>query len=95
FMVGAAQAEDPLGWRRDAGVVRLCQRLTLVFSALFGIRAAIMLPLYLADQVTWLGVAKIALGWPLYIAALLAAGAVLLRGNTPLAHTVGGAPAPG
>ncbi len=84
FMVGAAHADDPLGWRRDTGVVRLCQRLTLVFSALFGIRAAIMVPLYLADQVGWLGVAKIALGWPLYVAALLAAGAVLLRGNTPL-----------
>ncbi len=84
FMLGATQAEDPLAWRKDAGVVRLCQRLTLCFAALFGIRAAIMLPLYLAQEVGWLGVAKIALGWPLYILALLAAGAVLLRGRTPL-----------
>lgn len=84
FIVGAAHPEDPLSWRRHRGIVRLCQRLTLVLSALYGVRVVVMLPLYLAGQVTWLGVAKVALGWPLYLLALAAMGAVLLRGRTPL-----------
>lgn len=84
FVVGATHPEDPLAWRTHAGVVRLCQRLTLVLAALYGVRAAVMVPLYLADQVTWLGIAKIVLGWPLYLVAVAAMGALLLKGHTPL-----------
>lgn len=84
FVVGAAHPEDPLSWRRHPGVVRLCQRLTLVLAGLYAVRVAAMLPLYLAGQVTWLGVTKVALGWPLYLLAVAAMGAVLLRGRTPL-----------
>ena len=32
----------------------------------------------------WLGVTKVALGWPLYLVAVAVMGAVLLRGRTPL-----------
>jgi len=84
FVVGAAHPEDPLSWRQHAGIVRLCQRLTLVLCAMYAVRVAIMLPLYLGDQVGWLGVAKIVLGWPLYLLAVAAMGAVLLKGRTPL-----------
>jgi hypothetical protein len=84
FVVGAAHPEDPLSWRRHPGIVRLCQRLTLVLCALYAVRVAIMVPLYLADEVGWLGVCKIVLGWPLYLLADAAMGAVLLKGRTPL-----------
>jgi hypothetical protein len=84
FIVGATHPEDPLAWRGHAGVVRLCQRLTLVLAGLYAVRAVVMLPLYLADQVTWLGVTKIVLGWPLYLVAVAAMGALLLKGHTPL-----------
>ncbi|HEX3003543.1 MAG TPA: DUF3159 domain-containing protein, partial [Angustibacter sp.] len=84
FIVGATHPEDPLAWRTHAGVVRLCQRLTLVLAGLYAVRAVVMLPLYLADQVTWLGVTKIVLGWPLYLVAVAAMGALLLKGHTPL-----------
>jgi hypothetical protein len=83
FLVGAA-SDDPLAWRAHAGVVRLCQRLTLVLAALYAVRAVTMLPLYLAGQVGWLGVCKVVLGWPLYLVAVAAMGALLLRGRTPL-----------
>lgn len=83
FVVGAT-GEDPTAWRRHDGVRRLCQRLTLVLAGLYAVRAAIMLPLYLAGQVGWLGVAKVALGWPLYLVAVAGMGALLLRGRTPL-----------
>lgn len=83
FVVGSA-TDDPIAWRAHDGVRRLCTRLTLVLAALYAIRVVIMLPLYLAGQVGWLGVTKVALGWPLYVVAVGAMGAVLLRGRTPL-----------
>jgi hypothetical protein len=86
FMVGAGDpdlAEDPLGWHRDKGVVRVCQRLTLVLVATFATRLAVMVPLYLAGQVAWLGVAKVVLGWPLWLGAVAVMGLMLVRGHTP------------
>ncbi len=86
FLVGAGDpraAEDPFGWRRDPGLVRVCQRLTLVLVALYAVRVAIMLPLYLAGNVTLLGVAKVVLGWPAWVAAVGVMGWMLMRGRTP------------
>lgn len=83
FVVGATST-DPTAWRRHRGVRRLCQRLTIVLAGLYAVRVAIMLPLYLAGQVGWLGVTKVVLGWPLYAVALAVMGALLLRGRTPL-----------
>lgn len=88
FIVAAGDpklAEDPTAWRRDRGLVAVSQRLTLVLVALYAIRVAVMYPLYLAEQVTLLGVAKIALGWPAYLVALALMGMILVRGKTPLA----------
>jgi cell division protein FtsW (lipid II flippase) len=85
FVVGAAEdPEDPLAWHRDRGVVRLCQRLTWILVGLYAIRISIMLPLYWADQVAALGVAKIVLSWPLYLLGLTVMGVLLVRGHTPL-----------
>lgn len=83
FVLGSTSS-DPLAWRTHHGVVRLCQRLTLVLCGLYAVRAVVMLPLYLAGQVGWLGVTKVALGWPLYLLAVAGMGAVLLRGRTPI-----------
>jgi hypothetical protein len=83
FVVGSA-TDDPTAWRGHDGVRRLCLRLTLVLGALYAVRVVVMLPLYLAGQVGWLGVTKVALGWPLYLVAVAGMGAVLLKGRTPL-----------
>ena len=87
FMVSAGDprmVDDPFGWRRDRGLVRVCSRLTMVLVALYAVRLAVMLPLYLAGKVAWLGVASVALGWPLWLGAVAVMGAMLLRGRTPL-----------
>jgi hypothetical protein len=87
FLVAAADpkfADDPRAWRRDRPLVRVCSRLTWVLVALFVVRLAVMVPLYLAGEVAWLGVAKIALGWPAYLAAILVMGVMLTTGRTPL-----------
>jgi Protein of unknown function (DUF3159) len=87
FIVAAGDpqmAQDPTAWRRDRGLVSVCQRLTLVLVALYAVRVLVMFPLYLAEEVTLLGVAKIALGWPAYLCAVAIMGTMLVRGKTPL-----------
>ena len=90
FLIAAADpraAEDPSvfrRWRDHPGLLAVCQRLTLVLAALMLARVAIMLPLYGAGEVALLGIAKIVLGWPAYLAVLAAMAALLMRGQTPL-----------
>ncbi len=88
FVVGVAEpevfAEDPTWWRRHRGIVTVASRLAWVLIALNVVRLSIMVPLYLAERVSALAVAKVALGWPLYLVALTVMGAILLRGRTPI-----------
>jgi hypothetical protein len=84
FVVGAV-TEDPTAWRRDRGVVSLCQKLTGLLLAGYVVRVAVQLPLYLAGNTTALAVSKLVLGWPLLLAGVAVAGLILLKGNTPLA----------
>ncbi len=87
FLVGAGDPraqEDPFAWRRDRGMVRVCARLTWVLVATYAVRLLVMVPLYLAAKVASLGVAKIALGWPLWVASLAVMAWLLVSGHTPL-----------
>ena len=88
FVVGVAEpeafAKDPTWWRRHAGIVTVAARLTWVLIALNVLRLGIMVPLYVAEQVSALGVAKVVLGFPAYLLAVTAMGAILLRGRTPI-----------
>ena len=86
FMIGAVTTHDPFAWRRDPAIVRLCSRLTWLLLIPCLIRVAVQWPLYLADQVGWLGATKIALGWPLQVAGLAAMVWILARGHTPMAR---------
>jgi Protein of unknown function (DUF3159) len=62
---------DQRTWRADPAKRRLFTWLTLLWVALFAIRLVVELPLYLAgNQVIALGVARIALGLPLYAPVL-------------------------
>lgn len=71
-------------WRAHEGTVRVAGRLTLVLAGLFLARVAIMLPMYLAGDVALLGVAKLVLSWPAYVAVIALLAAILARGHTPL-----------
>jgi hypothetical protein len=97
FLVAAGDpqmAEDPTAWRRDRGLVAVCQRLTMVLVVLYAVRVAIMFPMYLSEQVALLGIAKIALGWPAYLIALAVMGMILVRGETPLSPSRASVPDP-
>lgn len=80
----AALSEAFSGWRRHAGIVTVASRLGWILVGLAAFRLAIQVPLYLQGQVEALGVAKIVLGWPAYLAAVAIAILVVLRGHTPL-----------
>jgi hypothetical protein len=91
FMVGSV-AGDPTAWHDDPQVVRLCRNLTLMLVLPCVIRIAVQAPLYLggrgADEagpwIAALGVSKIAMGWPLQVAALAGMVWLLARNRTPV-----------
>lgn len=57
-------------WRRDVAKRRVLFLATWLWAALFALRLAVEVPLFLAKQVELLGVAKLVLGVPLYAALL-------------------------
>jgi hypothetical protein len=92
FMVGSVTG-DPTAWHKDKPVVRLCTRLTWVLVLPCVVRVAVQLPIWLAgtsDAIdpdtafALLGVLKIALGWPLQLAALAGMVWLLGRNHTPI-----------
>ena len=83
FVIGAAVG-DTTGWTKDRGLVKMTSKLTLVLAVPYVTRFVIQLPLFLADQVVLLGIAKVVLGWPMLIAALTVIGLMLSKGRTPM-----------
>jgi hypothetical protein len=92
FMVGSVTG-DPTAWHDDRQVVRLCTTLTWLLVLPCFLRVAVQAPLWLAGHsgamdidtvVATLGVLKIALGWPLQLAALAGMAWVLGRDRTPV-----------
>jgi hypothetical protein len=83
FMLGSVTG-DPTGWHRDRAIVRLCSKLTLVLAAPCVIRVIVQYPLWASHHAGWLGVTKLAMGWPLQVAALAAMVWLLNRDETPI-----------
>ena len=101
-LVVGSVSEDPTGWRRDPQVVRLCSRLTWLLVLPCLLRLAVQAPVYLAGRaaddadpyLTALGIAKVALGWPLQVAALAAMLWLLARDRTPVSPARASDPQP-
>lgn len=68
----AAQLDGTKGsaWRKDPVRMRAFNRATWLWAALFATRLAVQLPLYLAGSVVALGVARTAMGLPLFALGL-------------------------
>lgn len=78
---------DAGAMRRDAGIMKLADRITLLLMVPGIIRVCVDLPLYFAGKVGWFGVTSLVFGWPLFAAVLAVAGVMLARGHTPLERT--------
>jgi hypothetical protein len=64
LLQSVGEIED--GWRKDKTIFRRMSLLTALWVALYVIRLAVQLPLYFADNIAALGVAKFLLGLPLF-----------------------------
>ena len=72
-------------WRRDPDLVRGYQRASWVWVGQYVLRLAVFLPLYLADAIVALGVARLLLTWPL-VALCVAVAWPLVRSALPPGH---------
>lgn len=85
------------GWRRVRKAVRAFDVATLVWVAVFASRFLVQNQLYADDQTGWLGVARIAMGWPLtalaalvtYLAIRAAQRAIHAQPDLAAAHSAG------
>jgi hypothetical protein len=65
LVVGPLVGEG-LAWRRDPQRLRAYRQVTWLWVAMFVLRVAVQVPLYLADMVGALGVARLVMGVPLF-----------------------------
>ena len=89
LVMGLFSARGPLGggpwsaaveWRRDPVLRRRYSLATWPWVAMFALRLLVQLPLFLSDEVVWLGTAKLAMGLPLTAVALWISW-MLVRGS--------------
>jgi len=78
LLLGPLMGEG-LGWRQDPRRLRAYSQASLVWAAMFALRLAIQLPLYLSGRVAALGVAGVLLGIPPFLAAGWATLVILRR----------------
>jgi len=83
-LVGAALGQRTR-WRRDPDLVRGYQRASWAWVGQYVLRLVVFLPLYLADEVVALGIARLVLTWPL-VALCVAAALPLVRSALPPGH---------
>lgn len=57
-------------WRKDPAKLKLYSRVSWIWVAMFSLRLVVQVPLYLADAVAALGVARVAMGVPLFALAI-------------------------
>lgn len=89
LLMGMFSSRGPLGggpwsaaveWRRDPVLRRRYALATWPWVAMFALRLLVQLPLFLSDEVVWLGTAKLAMGVPLTAVALWLSW-MLVRGS--------------
>jgi len=81
FMIAGLKGQDS-SWIKDSALYRTYSTLTLLWIIVFGLRVAIMLPLYLVGAVTALGVVKLVMSWPLYLLGIYLSVRILNASKT-------------
>jgi hypothetical protein len=71
------------GWREDPGRMRAFVRATWLWAGLFLVRFVVQLPLYLAGAVVALGIARTALGLPVFVLGLWLTWLLVRRHRVP------------
>ncbi len=74
---------EGLRWRDDPDRVRRYTQASWVWVGVFALRLAVQLPLYLAGAVLALGIARTAMGLPIFLVAIWLSYLILERGSKP------------
>ena len=75
---------DGMKWRRDPEQVRMFSRMSWIWVGLFTTRLAVQLPFYLAGSLVALGIARTAMGLPLFALGLWLNYLILRRSGIDL-----------
>lgn len=78
YVIEAMRGND-MSWVKDKKKHKLFSTITWFWTLMFGIRVAIMLPLYFLGQTAALGTLKILLGYPLFALSILMTYRLLTR----------------
>ncbi len=74
---------ENFGWRSSPGRYAAYRNISLLWCAMFVFRVLVEVPLYLANQVTALGVAKAVVGYPLFALVLYLSWRILRQAPPP------------
>jgi hypothetical protein len=72
---------EGMAWRKDPKMVSVYTRASWIWVGVFTLRLAVQLPLYLAGALLALGIAKTAMGLPIFLLAIWLTFLVLKRGE--------------
>ena len=78
YVIEAMRGRD-MSWVRDPQAHRLFSTITWLWTLIFGIRVALMFPLYLLGQTAALGALKLLLGYPLFALGIFVTFKLLAR----------------
>lgn len=70
-------------WRADPDLVRAYGLASWVWTLSFIVRAAVQTPLWLTDNVIGLGIARVALGWPMVLVVIAISWWIIRRSLPP------------
>jgi hypothetical protein len=82
LIVGPLTGEG-VRWRQDPDRLRRYTQASWVWVGVFALRLAVQLPLYLAGAVLALGIARTAMGLPIFLVAIWLSYLILERGSKP------------
>ncbi|MBR7836222.1 DUF3159 domain-containing protein [Actinospica durhamensis] len=83
---------EMMAWRESPARARAFTLATWLLAAMFTFRVCVEVPLYLSNQIDALGVAKIIMSYPLYLAVVYACWQIIRRAPLPpikAAHAAG------
>lgn len=78
YVIEAMRGHD-MSWLKDPNSHRLFSTITWLWALIFGVRVAIMFPLYLMGQTAALGTLKVLLGYPLFALGIFVTFRLLAR----------------
>lgn len=87
LLVAALRQQSLTAWRDDPVLLRAYSRASWLWVGMFLLRLGVQLPLYLAGALVPLGIARVAMGWPLFLVTAWLTYLVV-KGSVPAGYRV-------